>query len=118
DCESHFTSADLNILRMVTQQANAQGITIAAPAGDAGAADCDGSIARRQIARLGPSVDVPASLPYVTGIGGSTLYDVGNYWGSTNNGKNGSALSYIPEGAWGDNMVFGENGLVAGGGGC
>jgi subtilase family serine protease len=117
DCESHFTSADLNMLRMVTQQANAQGITIAAPAGDAGAADCDGSFDGRQIARLGPSVDVPASLPYVTGIGGSTLYDVGSYWSSTNNGKNGSALSYIPEVAWNDTLVFGETGLVAGGGG-
>jgi subtilase family serine protease len=117
DCEAHFTSADLNILLMVTQQANAQGITIAVPAGDAGAADCDGSFAERQIVRLGPSVDVPASLPYVTGIGGSTLYDVGNYWGSTNNGKNGSVRSYIPEVVWDDTLIFGESGLAAGGGG-
>jgi len=117
DCESHFTAADLNILRTVTQQANAQGITIAASAGDAGAADCDGSIDGRQIARLGPSVDVPASLPYVTGIGGTTLFDVGNYWTRTNNGKNGSALSYIPEVAWNDTLIFRQSGLVAGGGG-
>jgi subtilase family serine protease len=116
DCESNFTSADLNILRTVTQQANAQGITVVAPAGDAGAADCDGTIGR-QIARLGPTVDVPASLPYVTGIGGSTLYDVGNYWSSTNNGKNGSAISYIPEVVWNDTLIFGETGLAAGGGG-
>ena len=41
DCEPNFTASDLNNLSSTAQQANAQGQTIVAPAGDDGAADCD-----------------------------------------------------------------------------
>jgi subtilase family serine protease len=62
---------------------------------------------------------MPASLPYVTGIGGTTLFDVParKYWSSSNNAANGSALSYIPEVPWNDTLVFQETSLIGGGGG-
>ena len=62
-------------------------------------------------------MDVPASLPYVTGVGG-TEFNEGNgvYWNSTNNANNGSARSYIPEMVWNDSSA--ANGLSAGGGGA
>ena len=86
----------------VAQQANAQGITIVSSVGDGGATDCDGNTGDYP-ATLGLNVDVPASLPYVTGVGG-TEFNEGNgmYWNSTNNASNGSALFYIPEMVWND----------------
>jgi len=117
DCERNFSRSDLNLLGALAQQANAQGITISAAAGDSGATDCDGDFTDRQVARLGLTVDAPASFPYVTAVGGTTLYDVGNYWSTANNGNNGSALSYIPEVPWNDTLVFRESGLSAAGGG-
>jgi subtilase family serine protease len=117
DCESNFTDAEVNALTMITQQANAQGITIVVPSGDAGAADCDGHTDDRQMAMLGLNVDLPAGLPYVTAVGGTTLYDTGNYWSNTNNDRNGSAISYIPEVVWNDTLVFQASHLAAGGGG-
>ena len=68
----------------------------------------------------GYAVDVPASLPYVTGMGGTEFSegdDTGatQYWSGTNNGNNGSALSYIPEMVWNDTVTDGF--LAASGGG-
>jgi subtilase family serine protease len=116
-CEADFSAADRNLLVAVGQQANAQGMTIVTAAGDSGATDCDGEFTNRRLARLGLTVDLPASLPYVTAVGGTTLYDVGDYWNVSNNMSNGSARSYIPEVAWNDTLVFRGNTLSAGGGG-
>jgi subtilase family serine protease len=118
DCEPNFSTSDFNFFTALGKQANAQGITIVAPSGDAGAADCDGDFPGRMVAELGLAVDVPASLPYATGVGGTTLFDVrGTYWSPSNNAQNGSALSYIPEVPWNDTLIFATQGLVAGGGG-
>jgi subtilase family serine protease len=116
DCESRWTAAEISSLVSVTQQANSQGITIVAAAGDGGAADCDGN-PNTNPAVQGLAVDVPASLPSVTGVGG-TEFNEGNgtYWGIGNNSNNGSALSYIPETTWNDTST--ANGLAAGGGGA
>jgi subtilase family serine protease len=117
DCESHYTSGDVQALSSMTQQANAQGITITASTGDSGAADCE--LATATSATSGLSVDVPASLPYVTGVGGTRFVEgssASQYWTTTNNGSNGSALSYIPEGAWNDTAA--DKVLSASGGGA
>jgi subtilase family serine protease len=116
-CEANFSPSDKSLLVSAGQQANAQGMTIVAASGDAGATDCDGQSDDQRLARLGLAVDIPASLPYVTGVGGTTLYDAGNYWSNSNNGNSGSALSYIPEVPWNDTLVLRETGLAAGGGG-
>jgi hypothetical protein len=112
-CESEISLAESNTEASQYQQANAQGITVIAASGDAGAADCDTSYP----ARRGLSVDVPSSLPYVTGIGGTTFNEgSGAYWNATNNSYGGSALSYIPEVVWNDSSA--TNSLSAGGGGA
>ena len=65
------------------------------------------------------NVDVPASLPYVTGVGG-TEFNEGNgaFWQAATNKTDvlTSALSYIPEKVWNDSSS--TNGLSAGGGGA
>ena len=94
-----------------------------ASSGDSGPADCDYSADPNnpvKSATHGYAVDMPASLPYVTGMGGNE-YSEGDdtgatqYWSGTNNGNNGSALSYIPEMVWNDTAADGF--LAASGGG-
>ncbi len=115
NCEADTGTAEINTLTTLFQQANAQGITVVAASGDEGAADCDSSTATS--ARHGLAVDVPASIPYVTGVGGTEFNEgSGNYWSSTNNAYSGSALSYIPEIAWNDTTTDGT--LSASGGGA
>jgi subtilase family serine protease len=116
DCEAHYTASDVNALSTLAQQANAQGMTITSSSGDSGAADCE--LATSTNSTSGLSVDVPASIPYVTGVGGTEFAEGGNvsqYWSATNDGANGSALSYIPEGAWNDTAS--DKVLSASGGG-
>ncbi len=119
-CEADWGSAGLDSLAQEAEQANAQGMTIVAASGDQGVADCDEATTPDgvvTIATQGYAVDSPASVPYVTGVGGTEFNEgTGNYWSSTNNSNNGSALSYIPETAWNDTSS--ENGLAASGGGA
>jgi subtilase family serine protease len=120
-CEAQEASA-ATFLQSLGQQANAEGITIVAPTGDKGAAGCDTGM----ISTQGLAVDMPASLPSVTAVGGTEFNDCsGTYWSATNNSDNGSVLSYIPEVAWNDTdstpgvpCGFGAGQLSAGGGGA
>ena len=107
DCEANWLTSDINTLVAWGQQANAQGETIVGPSGDTGAADCDFPTGPPiKAASLGLAVDIPAALPYVTGVGGTTFNEgAGTFWNSTNNLSNGSALSYIPEIAWNDTAI-------------
>jgi hypothetical protein len=117
-CEPQTSASDINFLVALAQQANALGITIVASTGDGGATDCDGGLGNYP-AELGLNVDVPGSLPYVTGVGGSE-FDEGNgtYWQSANGSDVvSSALSYIPEKGWNDTIPP-PVGLSAGGGGA
>ncbi len=129
NCEAQFASGDISTLTGVLQQANAQGQTVTAASGDAGAADCDTSDPATQ----GLAVDVPASTPYVTGMGGTEFTgDAGacasnnnqctngapdtQYWkgSSSPSETSASALSYIPEIVWNDSDL---TSIAAGGGG-
>jgi subtilase family serine protease len=115
DCEPNFSTSDVQALQTLAQQANAQGITILSASGDWGAAGCDFNA---NIATHGLAVDLPAGLPYVTGVGGTRFVEgssASQYWSSTNNSSNGSARSYIPEQGWNDSAADGT--LAAGGGG-
>jgi len=91
--------------RTLIQQANSSGITFMASAGDDGAAACD--FGGRPPATGGLEVNLPASVPETTALGGSEFNEGGGtYWGS--NGPNfGSALSYIPEEGWNDTSPSG-----------
>ena len=118
-CEQKNTSGPESVtaIQSFAQQANAQGITWVASAGDPGAAGCE----EQQVdivAVSGPAVQSPASTPEVTGVGGLEFND-GNgsgYWNTTYDSHGGSAVSYIPEMVWNDTALEGD--LAAGGGGA
>ena len=114
-CEQQLPASETSSMQQSARQANAQGITILAPTGDSGAADCDTADPATQ----GLAVDFPASMPYVTAVGGTEFNEgSGTYWNATNNPSpnGGSAISYIPEMVWNDTVA--DNALTAGGGGA
>jgi hypothetical protein len=130
DCEAHFTSGEYTTIEGYLAQANAQGQTVTAAAGDTGAADCDGTAqVPVAIATHGLAVDYPASSQYVTAMGGTSFNGddgallVNNgalatpYWAGSSDPNNMSptAVSYIPERVWNDTSLDGTN--VATGGG-
>jgi len=106
-CEANLASSDVQLFISLGQQANAQGQTVVAAAGDFGPADCDTSPGLP--AQGGLAVDIPAALPYVTGVGGSEFSGdpdgASQYWSATNGANNGSALKYIPETTWNDTTI-------------
>lgn len=110
-CEQNQSSTVVASIQTLAQQGNTQGITWAASSGDSGAGACDPGAT---IASHGISVMFPASLPEVTGVGGTEFNEgTGNYWGDA---SNPFALSYIPEAAWNDTNIAGQ--LAASGGGA
>ncbi len=122
ECESMLGSANLTALANLAQQANAQGQTIVAAAGDTGAAACEGGLSTTA-ATTGLAVNWPSSLPYVTGLGGTEFHEgSGVYWTADTSGVDVplSALSYIPETAWNDTSSpsNARHELMAGGGGA
>jgi len=133
-CESGLGSAFAGLngtLEVLAKQAQTQGQTIVAPAGDAGAADCDSGTTATQ----GFAVDAPGSLPEVTSAGG-TEFSADSPTNTTNNPPGGnppywlaagttsdtlsSAQTYIGETAWNDTAISLANGrgLAASGGGA
>ena len=104
-CEPGNGPAFANMVRGWIQQANTQGQTVTAASGDTGAADCDDAPAATQ----GLQVDMPASIPEVTAVGGTeftgdaTSTSTTQYWqGASGSDTISSALSYIPETSWND----------------
>ncbi|EFH89871.1 S53 family peptidase [Ktedonobacter racemifer] len=71
-CESKAGSSYLNAENNLFMLAAAQGQTIFAASGDRGTNDC-GDTPQPGQPPIQPSVDDPASQPYVTGVGGTTL---------------------------------------------
>jgi uncharacterized protein (TIGR03437 family) len=110
-CELENLQSDaLNYFQPLAQKGNALGITWFDASGDSGAADCDDS------QNPGLAVDLPASVPEVTGVGGSAFLEgSGAYWNATNNSSGGSALSYIPETSWNTSDEDGEPSASGGG---
>jgi subtilase family serine protease len=114
-CEPLVAASDVQSFIAIGRQANAQGQTIVASSGDSGAAACDDPYALA--ATQGLAVNAPASLPYVTAVGGTKFNEgSGTFWSATNNANRGSALSYIPEMAWNDSGS--GSGIEASGGGA
>ena len=115
-CEPKISSSPASsaaFFRSLAQQSNASGITWMASSGDNAAADCDTGAS----AKSGLAVDLPASVPEVTGVGGTEFNEgSGNYWNTTNAANGGSALSYIPEMVWNDTVE--RNTIIGGGGGA
>ena len=109
-CEPEQPSSYAAMLQAAAQQANAQGITWFAASGDNGAADCGDTL------HPGLAVDMPASIPEVTGVGGTEFQEgTGQYWRGTNDATSASALSYIRETAWNDSVAAGTPTATGGG---
>jgi hypothetical protein len=84
---------------VLAQQGTVEGITWINASGDSGAAGCDG--ARSASAFAGLAVNLPASLPEVTGVGGTRFTDLTTaYWTGTAAADGTTALSYVPETGW------------------
>jgi subtilase family serine protease len=125
-CEANFSPTEISSLQSMMQQANLEGITVLAPAGDNGAADCDFNSNPNSppitASTQGLAVDMPGALPTVTSVGGTEFNEGGGTYWKTALGTDvvSSALSYIPETAWNDTntVINGSSiGLSAGGGG-
>jgi uncharacterized protein (TIGR03437 family) len=111
-CELTNLASDAASFRTSAQQANSQGITWFNASGDNGAADCAGQTASD--GRL--SVDLPASVPEITGVGGTEFVEgTGTYWNATNDANSASVLSYIPETSWNDSAIDGSPSASGGG---
>jgi subtilase family serine protease len=113
-CEPENGQSNATSIQTVIQQANSFGITFMASSGDSGAAACDQG--NSPPATQGLEVNLPASVPETTAVGGNEFDEgSGNYWG-TNGPNYGSAESYIPEEGWNDTSLGG--GFASGGGGA
>ncbi|WP_198042082.1 S53 family peptidase [Kitasatospora azatica] len=73
-CEPDTVPATMTAVTDSLRQAAAQGITVFAASGDAGSRDCATSASGSQF----EAVDFPASDPYVTATGGTTLSLIGD----------------------------------------
>ena len=112
-CEPQTPRSDALTMQSWARQGNAQGITWVNASGDSGGADCVTSTSTRN---SGLSVDIPAGIPEVTGIGGTSFSEgSGTFWNATNDAAGGSLLKYIPEVAWNDST---DGDPSAGGGGA
>jgi subtilase family serine protease len=129
NCEAAWGSTELVALNLLFKQANSQGQTILAAAGDNGAADCDSAAYPDTGEAIeGDAVDFPGSSPYVTSMGGTqfsgdaeatgsgSTWAATQYWaGTSGSDVTSSALGYIPETVWND--VTGGYASFGGGGG-
>jgi hypothetical protein len=127
DCEPLLSTTELEQWNALFEQANAQGQTIVASAGDSGATACSPENAASGVTaaeQQAPAVNFPASSPNVTAVGGTQMaagtFAPGNtqYWQSGASGYepvSATLLSYVPEVAWNEGSV--SNGIQAGGGG-
>jgi subtilase family serine protease len=116
-CEAGWGTTEMISLNTLFKQANAQGQTVLAAAADEGATDCDSG----PTASEGLNADFPGSSPYVTSLGGTQFNDgtalgATQYWSASNGTTGGSAVSYIPESVWNDEVLFDSYG--GGGGGA
>jgi hypothetical protein len=124
-CEFFTTQSDADGLSAIAEQGAAQGISYMASTGDAGATGCDNPNFET-VATFPVSVNLPATTPFTTAVGGTIFNENGNdslYWSTTNDATTFvSALSYIPEDVWNESCTStscgGNANIAAGGGGA
>jgi subtilase family serine protease len=116
-CESNLSSTEYSMLNNTTlAQAASQGQSVIVASGDSGSTDCGPS--------TGLAVDFPAGSQYVTAMGGTEFLSVdvsgpnaSSFWlpaTSSTVDLVSSAIKYIPEQVWNDDLT---NGALASGGG-
>ncbi|HEY1551159.1 MAG TPA: S53 family peptidase [Kofleriaceae bacterium] len=99
------------VLDGLFEQAAAQGQTVVVASGDSGAAMCDDQLARPSQSQT-RDVNAYCASGAVTCVGGSELHDSDADWNA-----NGSAIGYVPEGAWNEPGTAGATMAAASGGG-
>jgi hypothetical protein len=127
-CEANLGASGNQFQSALWEQAAAQGITVIVSTGDGGAAGCDNpfteTAAGQNGVNFGPGVNGIASTPFNVAVGG-TDFDVtaanyqATYWGGgnitdSNNIKDVSALTYIPETAWNSTCAQNFTGILTG----
>jgi hypothetical protein len=125
-CEADSTASSAAGTAALAEQAAAQGITYIVSAGDSGAEGCDDP--NTETVASGPvSVNVLASTPFNTAVGGTIFNEHGQsnaYWNSSSSAEGESAISYIPEDVWNESCTSSNctssnsPGIWAGGGGA
>jgi pseudomonalisin len=123
-CETNFGQAGVAFWDTLFSQAAAQGISTTVSSGDSGVAGCDQAAVAAPATQTA-SINALCASSYVTCVGGTQLNDAAggsNYWNSFNNSLDGSAVGYLPEGAWNqpNGADIGLSGYIvfAGGGGA
>jgi subtilase family serine protease len=135
-CETSLSTTTLGAggkaqpaLEAAFEQAASQGQTVLSAAGDDGSTDCFGINGLTTAQQQALAVDYPASSQYVTAMGGTQIsqaeaaYEKSDtaYWAAAN-GEDviSSALKYIPEVVWNDDVstCTSLDCLSAGGGGA
>jgi len=122
-CEIALGLAGYSSVNAILAQAASQGQSVIAASGDAGSTDCSGTMGLTTAKQQAIAVDFPSSSQYATGMGGTEFptADVsgagaGSYWLAANGSDViTSAIKYIPEQVWNDDVAEGT--LASGGGG-
>ena len=120
NCEISGGSSGVDSWNNLFQTAATEGISVFVSSGDAGAAGCDTHNAAPPLNPKPISPNYICSSGYATCVGGTEFNDSSNlsaYWSSTNSAAFGSALGYIPEGAWNEPFSSGTTTQVAASGG-
>ncbi len=102
ECEADVPASFVMADDALFEQAAAEGISVIGISGDSGAAGCDAYNSTPPQDQVS-SPNYLCSSGYVTCMGGTEFNDLGKfsqYWTPVNGATLGSALSYIPEGAW------------------
>ena len=122
ECELRVSQSDVATIAAEAQKAAAEGITWVASSGDSGAAGCEDQNGGYTSAITRMTVNVPANMPWITGVGGTEFNEgSGNYWAGYLRSNGGSAMSYIPEAGWTDENYIAQNqgsGYASSGGGA
>jgi Pro-kumamolisin, activation domain/Bacterial Ig-like domain (group 3) len=119
-CEASAGPSGVAFWDALFQQAAAEGISVFVASGDAGAAGCDNAFNAPPGTPAANSPNYICSSSYATCVGGTEFNDAADssqYWATTNGTTLGSALSYIPEGAWNEPLNANSTPQVASTGG-
>ncbi len=118
-CEADNTAAALDVVDEAFKQAAMEGISVFVSSGDGGVDGC-AALDSPPPASPRKSPNLLCASGYVTCVGGTEFADKTRqsmYWGSNGN-TYGSALGYIPEGAWNEPLgADGSTQMAATGGG-
>jgi hypothetical protein len=102
----------------MAEEAAAQGITYTVASGDSGPDGCANPSALAA-SGSGSSVNLLASTPFTTAVGGTLFNDLANpsaYWNAQNTSvTKGSARSYIPENVWNESCSVAQCGALLAG---